>query len=967
MNTTRSTAPGMRLVAAALTATIATAGLGLAAGPVLADEQLPADGAAEAPAEDAAPVEGGAADPAAETPADQPAAPANVAVSSLTADQVAADPALAAQAAGEALGVTVELTNDADQTAQLYDAVDALRAEAGLGALTRDAGLEGDAYQRAAESTLLAAGIRPDGSLFSGIDGRIAAEILVRATADGATDAATALSALTDDQRALLTSEDVTNVGVGTVVDAAGTVYWAIELSGDAAASDGASVESGAASYLVNVAAANVQLGATEGELSVEAGSAQAAAIPVTVAGDIAYGSGTATFSGASADLDNASLVWNSGDTAVATVDASGVVTGVGSGTCTVSGSGTAGTFVYTVTVTGGEPAASTVNLADCTIAGITGPYEATGEPIAPAFTVIDPNSSTVDPSQYTYTFSDNVEPGTATLTVAAAEGSTAVTGTATRTFEIVSPAPAQVAVPSVLSAGIEEATQAIDDAGLQATPVAGDPAPDEESEGEVYATDPAAGTTVDAGTSVTLSYYTTADEETAEQPEEGEQTGEEAGAEDGQQTSEEGTEATDGGQPAEGEEGEQPGEDAGDQQPADGTETGDGTETTEDGQPAEDEENTEDEEGSEGEAATTDIAQNRSIADIAPQTYTGEEIRPTVTLNGTALEGGEGVDYEVSYSNNVNPGTATVTITGIGAYSGTLTATFQIVGDVSQAQVTLSGADNIVYSGSPVTPVPTVQIGGTLLTSGTDYDVAYADNVNAGTATVTITGKGNYTGTKTVEFAIAAKSIKEAEISPIATATYTGSPITPAVTVTDGTTVLANGTDYTVSYEQNTNAGTAHVVVTGTGNYAGSIDTTFVIAPLNMTGTTIVMPNMNYTGQALTPTPVSVSYKLNDETTLTLVAGTDYDIVGYSNNTNVGNATATLQGKGNFTGTVTANWKVVDQNTADSGTTETLPKTGDSTNIAAMAVGAVVGVALVVTAVALIVRRVRANKRSNR
>lgn len=298
--------------------------------------------------------------------------------------------------------------------------------------------------------------------------------------------------------------------------------------------------------------------------------------------------------------------------------------------------------------------------------------------------------------------------------------------------------------------------------------------------------------------------------------------------------------------------------------------------------------------------------------------------------------------------------------MTGTGAYTGTLTATFQILGDISQAAV--SGLDNQVYTGAALTPVATVKFGDKTLTAGTDYDVAYANNVNAGTATVTIAGKGIYSDTLTVNFTITAKSIKGSEISPIASATYTGSAITPQVTVTDGTTVLANGTDYTVSYESNVNAGTAHVVVTGTGNYRDSIDTTFVIAPIEMNRATIVMPNMSYTGSALTPHPVSVTVD-----GITLVEGTDYDIVGYSNNTNVGNATATITGKGNFTGTVTANWKVVQQSSAETGTTETLPKTGDSTNIVAMAIGAVVGVALIGVAAALIVHRVRANKRDGR
>ena len=67
-------------------------------------------------------------------------------------------------------------------------------------------------------------------------------------------------------------------------------------------------------------------------------------------------------------------------------------------------------------------------------------------------------------------------------------------------------------------------------------------------------------------------------------------------------------------------------------------------------------------------------------------------------------------------------------------------------------------------YTGSAIKPAPTVKVGSTTLKSGTDYTLSYKNNTNAGTATVTITGKGNYTGTKSVTF----KIVRKAE--PVAT-----------------------------------------------------------------------------------------------------------------------------------------------------------------------------------------------------
>jgi gliding motility-associated-like protein len=100
------------------------------------------------------------------------------------------------------------------------------------------------------------------------------------------------------------------------------------------------------------------------------------------------------------------------------------------------------------------------------------------------------------------------------------------------------------------------------------------------------------------------------------------------------------------------------------------------------------------------------------------------------------------------------------------------------------------------------------------------------------GTATVTITGTGNYTGTKTQTFSIVAKAASTLTIEAIANQTYTGSAITPTVVVKDGSTTLTLGTDYTVAYSSNTNVGTATVTIMGTGNYSGDNSQTFAILP---------------------------------------------------------------------------------------------------------------------------------------
>jgi len=147
---------------------------------------------------------------------------------------------------------------------------------------------------------------------------------------------------------------------------------------------------------------------------------------------------------------------------------------------------------------------------------------------------------------------------------------------------------------------------------------------------------------------------------------------------------------------------------------------------------------------------------------------------------------------------------------------------------DIASASVDIAGGS--AYTGAALTPAVTVTLGGATLVAGTDYTVAYSNNTDAGTATVTVTGIGSYTGTATAQFTIAPRVITFA-VDPIADQTYTGSPIIPPVVVRDGMAPVPTSA-YTVAYADNTDAGTATVTVTGVGNYAGSTGTvTFVIS----------------------------------------------------------------------------------------------------------------------------------------
>lgn len=296
--------------------------------------------------------------------------------------------------------------------------------------------------------------------------------------------------------------------------------------------------------------------------------------------------------------------------------------------------------------------------------------------------------------------------------------------------------------------------------------------------------------------------------------------------------------------------------------------------------------------------------ASNLTISSIAAVTYNGSVQTPTVTVKDGSTTLTNGTHYTVSYSNNTNAGTATVTVTGMGNYTGTKKAYFTINAK-DASNLTINSISAVTYNGSAQTPAITVKDGNITLTSGTHYTVSYSNNINAGAATVTVTGKGNYTGTKTANFTINAKNASNLTISSIAAVTYNGSAQTPTVMVKDGSTTLTNGTHYTAAYSNNINAGTATVTITGRGNYTGTKTANFTINSKSASSLTISsIVAVTYNGSAQTP-----AVTVKDGST-TLTNGTHYT-VAYSNNINAGTATVTITGKGNYTGTKTANFTI--------------------------------------------------------
>jgi len=154
-------------------------------------------------------------------------------------------------------------------------------------------------------------------------------------------------------------------------------------------------------------------------------------------------------------------------------------------------------------------------------------------------------------------------------------------------------------------------------------------------------------------------------------------------------------------------------------------------------------------------------------ILDASEYTYTGTEVEPQIVVakvNAMGMVQEDTIlnvetDYTVTYVNNVNVGVATVQVDGAGAYAGTL----DIEKNFSIIQASLEDAEvsfaykSYYYTGEARTPAVKVVMNGITI-DAENYDVVYTDNVNLGTATATVTGKNNLTGTTTASFEIKMK-----------------------------------------------------------------------------------------------------------------------------------------------------------------------------------------------------------------
>ena len=288
-----------------------------------------------------------------------------------------------------------------------------------------------------------------------------------------------------------------------------------------------------------------------------------------------------------------------------------------------------------------------------------------------------------------------------------------------------------------------------------------------------------------------------------------------------------------------------------------------------------------------------------------ARKTFTGAAVTTTVTVKHGSKSLVSGTDFTISgYRNNVNAGTATVTIAGKGNYTGSKSVSFEI----APKAVTVKANDARKVLGA-TDPKLTATVTGTVGSDTVAYALSRAAGEEMGTYDITVTGEawqGNYRVTYVNgTFTIGQKDISDVTVAAIAAQTYTGGALQPTPVVKDGVDTLAAGTDYTVSYRNNVNAGTATVVLTGKGNYTGTKSVTFKIGAKSISGVTVSsVGTQKWTGDPIKPTPTV------KDGTKTLKSGTDYKLT-YKNNKEPGTATITVTGCGNYTGTKSVTFRI--------------------------------------------------------
>ena len=222
----------------------------------------------------------------------------------------------------------------------------------------------------------------------------------------------------------------------------------------------------------------------------------------------------------------------------------------------------------------------------------------------------------------------------------------------------------------------------------------------------------------------------------------------------------------------------------------------------------------------------------NLSNAEVTAEnlTYNGktQAVKPVVKVNDYTLY--EGIDYTLTGAYEAkNAGEYTYTIVGKGDFVGYTTKTFTInTVDVNDCKV--SSINSVPYSGKEIQPDVAVAMDGYTLAKDVDYTVEYQNNLNVGIGIVVIKGIGNFTGRNICWFDITRCDISTISKIVVKNCEYSGKAAVPEMILENNGIALVKDKDYTVTFKNNTCVGTATAVISGIGNYSGTVEKAFTI-----------------------------------------------------------------------------------------------------------------------------------------
>ncbi|MDE6904659.1 MAG: hypothetical protein K2P76_06960 [Lachnospiraceae bacterium] len=212
---------------------------------------------------------------------------------------------------------------------------------------------------------------------------------------------------------------------------------------------------------------------------------------------------------------------------------------------------------------------------------------------------------------------------------------------------------------------------------------------------------------------------------------------------------------------------------------------------------------------------------------------------------------------------------------------------------------ITVHGG-KFIYDGTAKIPEVAVKNGEETLKEDKDYVLVYGNNTNAGIATVTVVGMGDFAGGVKKIFSIDPKPIDDLNINYFTEVKYRGMELRPGVTITYGKRTLKNLTDYVVNYENNRDVGTAALTITGTGNYKGEKKLEFSITPKPISSTLARLETCSFLSDGKEKKPKVIVMNGRER----LVENRDYRVT-YTDYMKPGVGMVVLEGMGNFNGTL--------------------------------------------------------------